>query len=124
MRIRPTSIEAMYNAAIFYQDMQRFDDAVVMYNSILDLNPSYALAYYNLGYMYLEHDTAYTTAIDYFRKALANNPGNFLKYTFYNLGIAYERLGDKAKARDNYKEAIKVDGNYDDAIMGYNRLLR
>lgn len=123
-RIRPTSIEVLYNTAIYHQEVGNLDDAVATYSQILDLNPNYALAYYNLGYLYLEYDTAYTTAIDNFRKALANNPGNFLKYTFYNLGLAYERMGDKPKARDNYKEAIKLDGDYDDAIKGYNRVLR
>jgi tetratricopeptide (TPR) repeat protein len=122
LRVRPTSTEVLHNMAVAQQRMGRYDEAVLTYQQIINLNPDYALSYYNLGYLYLEHDTATAKAIEYFRLALEKGPGNYLTHTWYNLGLAYERSGQREKAVQAYREVIKADGNYAPAIEALRRL--
>lgn len=122
LRIRPTSTEVLYNMGVFYQNTMNLDQAEATYQRIIELNPAYALSYYNLGYMYMEYDTAYSKAIVHFKKAIENNAGNYTKYAYFNLGLAYERAGKLNEAVLAYGNAVQVDADYTDAILAINRL--
>lgn len=120
--IKTNSTEALYNRARFYQDTRQYDLAVMDYQRIIQTNPSYALSYYNLGYMYAEYDTLYNKAIGYYHVALANDPGNFLPQTYYNLGVAHFRNNAEDSAVYYFRKAIDADDDYQDPIDALNQL--
>jgi tetratricopeptide (TPR) repeat protein len=122
LNVRPTSTEALYNLGMFYQNTAKYDFAVKTYQAIIDLNPEYALSYYNLGYMYLEYDTAYYKSIEYFEKALSHNPENFLPHTYFNLGLANERLKKRDKAIEYYRKALESQPDFTQAAEALQRL--
>jgi tetratricopeptide (TPR) repeat protein len=65
--IKPQSIEALYNKAIFLQetghlDGKRYRQAFGCYDEILKIDNSWAAAHFNKGYVYLEYLQQYDSA--------------------------------------------------------------
>ena len=74
LNIEPNSIEARYGKAMFYQENGEYNDAIETYNTIIQINPNYKNAYYNLGYINLVYLKVFDAAIDYFTKAIKCDP--------------------------------------------------
>jgi tetratricopeptide (TPR) repeat protein len=120
LRIDPQSIEALYNLGMFYQENDMIDNAIISYNSILKIEPKNKYANYNIGYIYLVYLNKFKEAINYFSEALKIDP----KYTeaYYNRGLCYEMLGDYTNARADYHNATNITPNFENAVIGLNRL--
>ncbi len=85
--------EALYRLA-------RYDDAILMYQKSIDLDPR-AGTYYNMGLAY--HDKQdYKNAINIYKKTINLYPDYYLSY--YYLGIIYSTI-DKHK---DYNKAIRM----------------
>ena len=65
----------------------------------------------------LIHHDKFDEAIDEFNKVIAADPKSASAY--YNLGFAYDKKGDPAKAIANFTKAIEIDATLTDAY--YNR---
>lgn len=74
LRLEPSNSNAMYALALFYQDRQDMENAESLYRQLLDLNPSSADAWHNLGYIELTYYSDYQRAVEYFDKALEADP--------------------------------------------------
>ena len=74
LRLEPSNTNAMYALALFYQERQDMEKAESLYRQILDLNPSSADAWHNLGYIEMTYYSDYQRAVEYFDKALESNP--------------------------------------------------
>jgi len=68
---------------------------------------------YNKGYEYYTAEK-YELSIDYFTKAINENPNNSSLYIVR--GASYKSLGMYKLALEDYEKAIKIDDN----ILGYN----
>lgn len=110
LRLRPKSTEALYNRALFFQNTGGLEQAEADYNSILKIDANYADAYYNLGYIELVYRKNYRKAINYFTDVIRVSPD----YTeaFYNRGMAFKLSGDKASARKDFQQALKLFPGY------------
>jgi tetratricopeptide (TPR) repeat protein len=53
---------------------------------------------------------------------LNDGGGHFVEETFYYAGVAREQMGDTARALDNYRQAVFLNGNYEAARAALNRL--
>ena len=84
--IRPNSTEAHFALAKYYQDHMKLDEAEAAYNTVIQIDSLYSIAYLNLGYMYMTYDTLYDKAIEYLHRAVYFNPGGFLPMTYHNIG--------------------------------------
>lgn len=84
------------------------------------VNSGYQDAYYNLGYVYLEFLQQNDSAIKYYDKVLSLNPYNHK--AFYNKGLAFERMGNKAMAQEMYGESLKLKPDFTLAAEGMSRI--
>lgn len=121
LRIRPNSVEALYNKGVYLQSIEEYDEAYFLYDQIIELDSSSYFAYYNRGYMMLISDSSYSGAIKEFEKSLRYYPYYF--EAFYNIGLCYENQGDYEKAAEYYKKALEINPQYDLAAFGMSRLL-
>ncbi|MCB0478338.1 MAG: tetratricopeptide repeat protein [Crocinitomicaceae bacterium] len=63
------SIELYYNRALFYMSIKDFEYAFADLKEILNINPSYSNAYFQLGKLFIENDEK-EKACKYFKQAL------------------------------------------------------
>jgi tetratricopeptide (TPR) repeat protein len=120
LRLNPASTEALYNRGLFYQDHGDLDKAVADYKMILQIDPAFKDAHYNMGYINLVYLKNYRQAVAEFSDAI--RLGKYYVEAYYNRGLSYEKLGDKAAAEADYKTALGIDPGYKLAIAGMKRL--
>lgn len=122
LKVRPNSYEALYAKGLFLQSTNQPREAIEVYNEIIKLNPDYFDAWYNIGYVYLELLNQYDSAAIHFEKALETGPRGY-KEARYNLGLSFEKAGDLKTAEAHYREALRIDPQYDLAANGLSRIL-
>ncbi len=120
LNLKPKSIEAYYALGMFQQENGNPDAAIKAYKSIITIDTKYKAAYYNIGYIYLEYKKDFKEALNYFGDAIKTD--NDYAEAYYNRGYAYEFLKDYQNARKDYKKAIDLKHNYQNAIEAMNRL--
>ncbi|MFC2111168.1 tetratricopeptide repeat protein, partial [Bacteroidota bacterium] len=120
LNINPRSREAWYNKAMFYQENEMYNEALESYTTLIEIDPNYKYAYYNLGYIHLEYLKITDVARDYFSKAIQCDP-NYVE-AYFNRGLCFEILGDINNAQKDYQKALQLRTNYQKAIEGLNRL--
>ncbi len=120
LEIQPTSIEALYNLGMYYQENGDPRLAINTYLSILQLNPMHFDAHYNLGYVYAFQIDSQTVALNYFDLAIRDNPGSARAY--YGRGRCFEEMGEVSKASADYVKALEIDPQFDAAAVGLDRV--
>ena len=121
MELRPQSVEAKYNLAIFMQDNQRYNDALELYREILAIDSANATASFNQGYIHLEYLSAYDSAAYWFSQAIERLP--YYHQAFFNRGLALESLGETRAALADYSEALRIKPDYTAAALAKERAL-
>jgi tetratricopeptide (TPR) repeat protein len=91
---------------------QRFKEAVTACSFALELDSTYALAFYYRGYVYY-HLKEYQKALADFDYALALNSSNAIAY--YNRGNVYRDLKRYHQAIQDYDHALELEPNLSDA---------
>lgn len=122
--VRPNYLPAQYNLAYYYQEyLERIDEAMALYDRILEQDPSYYNALYNKAYIYLVYKQDPQTALDFFRQAAEvaypKNPD-----VLYNIGYCLELMGDKKQARNIYREVNQEFPNHMLTMDGLKRVGR
>ena len=93
----------------------KFDEAIVEFNKIIDADPKSANAYYNLGYAY-DKKGDLANSISNFSKAIEIDPT--LTDAYYNRGFAYYKKGNFDSAIADYSKAIEISPDSADAYYG------
>ncbi len=124
--LRPQSIEALYDEAIFLQEHAKIDTgrytlALNLYDRILELDNANASAAFNKGYIHLEYLTDYEQAELWFKEAISRLPQYHQAH--YNLGLAIESQGRNREALEAYNAALKIDPAYTPAAIAKGRIL-
>ncbi|MCC6601330.1 MAG: tetratricopeptide repeat protein [Crocinitomicaceae bacterium] len=124
--LRPKSIEAWYNKAMFlqengYREKDYYDQALICYDSIARIDPSFSSAYFNKGYIYLLHLKNYIEAIREFTAAINAYP--MYSQAYYNRGLCFEALKKMKEAEADYRKALEINPGYDDAAHALSRVL-
>lgn len=109
IKLKPNYGDAYHNLANTYNQMGKYDEALIYYQKALEINPNIWQSYLNMGaiYYYQKKDIAKT--VEYLERAYAINQNDSSLTT--NLGIAYLRNGEKERARDMFRRALKIDPN-------------
>ena len=120
LNVDSKSIEALYALGMFYQESGEYRKAIEKYSMILQIDPKYKYANFNIGYVYLVYLQEYENAKKYFTNAIENDP----KYVeaFYNRGYCNELLKSTGDAIKDYKKTLELKPNYEKAIEGLNRI--
>ena len=124
--IKPNSIEALYDEAIYLQehgetDGQRYGAALALYSRILDLDPTNASAAFNKGFVYLEYLQQYDSAAFWFDGAIERLP--YYHQAHYNKGLALESMGRTEAALSAYNDALSYAPAYTPAALAKGRVI-
>lgn len=120
LRIRPGSGEILYNRGLYYQETGKLDLAEADYKTLIAADPKDPDAHHNLGYIALRYREDYPLAIRHFTDAIRVNPEYAEAY--YHRGLAEERMGDKAAAIQDYRQALNIFPSFDLARQGLKRV--
>ena len=120
LNIEPKSREVNYYLAMYYQESGDYDMASQIYNAILNNEPDFYFALYNIGYVNLVYLQEFDQAVEYFTQAIEIDPEYADAY--YNRGFAYELLKDVENSKKDYKKTLELSPNYEKAIDGLNRI--
>jgi tetratricopeptide (TPR) repeat protein len=120
LRINPNYMDAYYAKAKLLQDLEKYDEAIAEYVSLLNKDKTYNQANYNLGAIYLDIKKDYKKAIDYFTKAIELN--NQWPNAYFARGYCYAQLGDKENAISDYKKCLSIDEDFSEAKIGLREL--
>lgn len=103
----PQAWMAYTNLANFYRDNGKREEAIILYNKVIEKKPDYAEAYYNLGVLYYKIGKI-EDALFYYKKSIEIKP----TYKVYNnLGIIYKEKNDISAAIDSFLVAIEIEPN-------------
>jgi len=124
IRVRPNNLNTQYKLAYHLQEKAgRIDEAMAMYDAILEKAPQDYHALYNKGYIYLVYKKDFRTALDYFSQAVEFSDKT-TPDALYNMAYCLELLDNKKEARRLYKQVLEVFPNYQLAKEGERRMGR
>ena len=122
IQLYPDAYSARYQLALYLQDNERANDAILHYDTLLQVVPDNKFVLFNLGFVHLVYLNNYEKAINYFDEVLINDP-NYID-ALYNKGRALEELGQYLNAREIYTEVLSRERNHQLSIEALNRLDR
>ncbi|ELK11308.1 Tetratricopeptide repeat protein 6 [Pteropus alecto] len=99
-----TTAEFLTNRGVIHEFMGQQQNAMKDYQAAVSLNPTYSLAYFNAGNIYLHH-RQFSQASDYFSKALKFDPEN--KCAMMNRAIANTILKKYEDAREDFANVVE-----------------
>lgn len=120
IRVNPEKPEAHYALGFYYQEHGGYDEAMQSYDNMLKVSPNNAAALFNKGYINLIYLQKYDEAIDWFTQVVKIDP----RYAdaYYNRGRAYELKGNKAAAKIDFENAIRVEPEHKLSAAGLKRV--
>ncbi len=121
LRIKPNSVEALYNYAMWCQEHEEYNEAIDTYHKIIKITP-YREPYFNLGYIHQEYLNVYDVAIGFYTEAI-NADGKYYE-AYYNRGLCNEKIGNLIQAEQDFRTALKIKSDYDFAALALDRVLK
>ena len=108
--LEPENINDLFNLAEVHCKMERYDQAVDVYQKILRFQPENAEVYGFLGYLYWQANRHHEAEKAY-KQAITLNKNNPIALN--NLGVLYlDVWKDFTEARKYFEEAKRLDGSY------------
>ena len=121
LRLNPKSEEALYGRGMYYQEVAMdYDKAIQDYTSISEINPKNKNAYYNLGFIHYQYLKVNNEAVKHYSKAIECDPQ--WPEAYFNRGLAFETMGDIAKAKSDYQQALTIRPDYGKARIALLRV--
>ncbi|MCB0766940.1 MAG: tetratricopeptide repeat protein [Flavobacteriales bacterium] len=118
--LRPKSVEALYARGLYAQEHGRDSIALADYALIKTLDPNNPTAWYNTGFIYLEHQDRFEAAREEFTGAIERMPTYAQAY--YNRGLTYEFEGVLDSAAKDFRVALALMPDFDAPAHGLDRL--
>ena len=122
LEVRPRSVEAYYNKGVYLQDNGRDSAALACYDRIKEIDPKNALAWYNSGWVRMEHLNDPEQAKRDFSKAIELET-NYAD-AWFNRGLAMERTQQLDSAAANYQICLSIDPAHSLAAEGVDRMAK
>lgn len=114
-----TDVFPIYATGVFYQDMNDYVKAKEEYRHCIVKNRHYADAFFNMGYILMQQDSAEKAwrQYDMVTKIDPLNPS-----AYYNRGICSEMMDSIKNAVIDYEQAIRLDSTYESPRIALKRL--
>ena len=106
LNIAPHNLLVINNLANEFEHRKMYREAIAEYFKVLERNPLFYLANYNLGFTFYESGD-YKQGEHFLKRAAALD--NTDAGTFYYIALCNIKLGDLKEAEENLREAIHVD---------------
>lgn len=119
LRVDSTNLEAREFKAIFHKRRGEFGRAEQVYRDILQRNPDYSNAWFDLGMMALEQDS-FAQAHNYFNVAIKTDP--LFVNAYYYRGVTAELQDNYDGALADYQQANRMAPNFKEAKDALKRL--
>lgn len=120
LRIRTNDPKVLYAKAKLFQNLKKTDEAILVYETLIQVDKTDAQVCYNLGAIYLLEKRDKAKALTLFSKAIENDPSYTAAY--YSRGYTYALMNDKENAKADYNMCLQLVPNYEGAIQGLNEL--
>lgn len=106
LELDPGYASAQYNLALVYMKAKRYEEAVAAFDTLVEMEGDSYRAYYSQGlsYYYLGD---YDAALEAYDMALEQKE---TRNVLNNIGLVYDKLGNKKEAAVWYEKAKKVSG--------------
>lgn len=114
-----TNIDEMVNQAKVLLSKNKLEDAEIIFNKILKIEPKYYKAYINIGVICIKLNKLFEAEKN-FIEAIEIKPDFELAY--YNLGTIQEKLGKIKEAEQSFKKAIDLKPDYFEAYTNLGTL--
>jgi tetratricopeptide (TPR) repeat protein len=108
----PNGAQERFLAAVQAEEAGEKQSAITLYEEMMELDPSFAPAFINLGTIYF-HMRQYTRAEELYRRATEADPGYVL--AFFDLGNVLDELERLDESIVAYRQAIALAPGYADA---------
>lgn len=120
IKIFPGGVSAIQNLAIAYSQKKEWNNSILEYKKLIDLDPNSPEGYYGISGIYLrtkQLDLALNNALIAL-KLYEINPPNFIGDGYGNVGLIYYYMGDKENARKYIIKAKEKDyeNNFEEAF--------
>jgi tetratricopeptide (TPR) repeat protein len=109
---RERTIQELFVAAVQAEEAGEKQDAIDLYQKMLELNPDYAPGYINLGTIYF-HLRQFARAEELYRMATEKDAGYVLAY--FDLGNVLDELDRPEESIAAYVKALELAPRYADA---------
>lgn len=103
----PLNFMAYAKAGLALWEKDYLEEAVVAFHKSIELNSDFEISQNNLGVVYLDGLGDPKESVDYFKNAININPNYTLAY--FNLGRAYQAIGDKSLAAEYYQMTMDLN---------------
>ncbi len=118
--MEPKNPAVYNNMASAYMKLNDFENAKKALNKAIAADKNFNLTYINLAKLEMLKDEGKKSSNDkaekYLQKAVKVNPNS--KYAYLELGNFYLKNKEYALANENFKNAVLIDGNFFEALMG------
>ncbi|MGZ4815175.1 MAG: tetratricopeptide repeat protein [Terriglobales bacterium] len=118
IRITETAAEFFARGVALEEDPSSYQDAILAYNKVIEMEPNHAAAHINLGTLYYNLQD-YKLAESHYRKSIEAYPRYALAY--FDLGNVLDETGRLQEAIRTYKTALQLAPTYAD--VHYNLAL-
>jgi len=89
----------IYEIRSLIPGIDEFQEALELYQKVLEEKPFVTSAYYHMGWIYYQQEK-YQEAIDIYQKYL--EPGLKSDFVYYHLALSYDKIGEKEKTEYYY----------------------
>ena len=119
LRFNPEDPFLWYNKGVSLQEQGYLDSCIIPYSTSFRYDSSMTLSAFNLGWVYNQKQE-YSKSILKFKRVLKLEPNNVS--ALYMNAVNYEVLGEKEKAIDHLKKALRINPEYKEAQKMYDKL--
>jgi tetratricopeptide (TPR) repeat protein len=112
LTLDPRNETAKYDIAVVLVRQGKLNEAEIKLQEVVKENPKFVQARLDLAIVQMNLEK-YDEALKNYNFVYVARPGN--ADITYQIGIAYEKKGDKSKAREYYTKAAKYDPNFSEA---------
>lgn len=106
LRLAPDNASVLYNLGVCYSFLKRDDEALAVFEKVVEINPGVVAAFYNMGQIWLLSKRDFSKALHCFNSAIQHRPDYIGAH--HQRGVAYELLGDLEKSVECFKKTLEL----------------